>query len=111
MEDKYIRASKAILDKMGGKYVPLRVLLVAETIKAEIEREEPLVPGVRYRNTEANRKRVNKEKFYNVWDREGASYIGFFGGLGWHIHTPYGIIVDESIVSFSSLPEGEVQDE
>jgi len=28
---------------------------------AELERPEPLLPGVRYKNTEANRKRIDKD--------------------------------------------------
>jgi hypothetical protein len=111
MEDKYIRASKAILDKMGGKYVPLRVLLVAETIKAEIEREEPLVPGVRYRNTEANRKRADEEKFYNVWDQNGSIYIGWVFGGKWQIDVAGLCMEDNTIASFSPIPDGEAQDE
>jgi hypothetical protein len=104
MEDKYMRAARAAAEKGTLERM-------ADAIKAEIERPEPLVPGVRYKNTEANQKRVDNTKCYNVWGEEGTVYIGYLIWERWNINVNGGYMADETITSFSLIPDGEVQDE
>lgn len=62
--DKYMRAAKAALRYIKEKGYcgvvenPYSSLTIAGLVKEELERPEPLIPGVRYRNTEANRGRL-----------------------------------------------------
>ena len=111
MEEKYVRAVKAILVLLGIEATPTRCENLCEALKSEIERPEPLVVGVRYRNTEANRKRADEEKFYNVWDQNGSIYIGWVFGGKWQIDVAGLCMEDNTIASFSPIPDGEVQDE
>jgi hypothetical protein len=123
MEDKYMRAARAAAEKGTLERM-------AEAIKAEIERPEPLVPGVRYRNTEANRRRIDSDKNYKefsipvivykevvddvigetfyvpeiaYWNNDGSSWIGLSYSNG-------GDDIDD-IASFALIPNGEVQNE
>ena len=111
MEEKYMRAANAAWEYIYGEHGIGGVKKLAEAIKAEIERPEPLVVGVRYRNTEANRKRADEEKFYNVWDQNGSIYIGWVFGGKWQIDVAGLCMEDNTIASFSPIPDGEVQDE
>jgi hypothetical protein len=108
MEDKYMRAAKAAAE--GGTFER-----IAEAIKAEIERPEPLIPGVRYKNTEANRKRIPMEdKAYSEYITVGWENIittGYMSRVGWlmmGLDQPQPAIKPEW---FAIIPDGEVQDE
>lgn len=110
MEDKYMRAARAVEKYTDGGW---DIACIAETLKAEIERPEPLLPGVRYRNTEANRERL---PFPLDSNRNTKPVI-----------VGYGTTVDIAMCTgfyddrwtradmhpewFSLIPDGEVQDE
>jgi hypothetical protein len=118
---KYMRAADEawswFVNQRSEKF-PLEGL--AEAIKAEIERQEPLVPGVRYRNTEANRQRI---PMYNsvstvdvVYEFENNPYIGYYiacesEGRGWHKFCRVVEAPADEPTWFSLIPDGKVQDE
>jgi hypothetical protein len=130
MEEKYMRAANAAWEYIYGEHGIGGVKKLAEAIKAEIERPEPLVTGVRYRNTEANRNRIACDKEYRefsipvivykevddvvkgetflapeiaYWNNEDNSWVGLsYNNSGDEIN---------DIAAFALIPDGEVQDE
>ena len=115
-EDKYDRASeKAIRAYLDGPEGCDIHDFVREAIKAEIERLEPLVPGVRYRNTEANRRRIptvvdaitgtHRSVCVLVWESDDDKWPD----VQYVIVDGPGFAAD--IVCFSIISDGKVQDE
>jgi hypothetical protein len=112
MEDKYMRAARAVEKYTDGGW---DIACIAKTIKAEIERPEPLLPGVRYRNTEANRKRIpvrNCLVYANVfWKFPAVPCLAAYHKGEWYkegdgLSRP---LID--LDAFALIPDGEVQDE
>jgi hypothetical protein len=91
---------------------------LAEIIKAEIERPEPLLPGVRYKNTDKNRARIPKKNAFRTvfvnafWDLPSFPAVVWFEDE--RCFKPNNGFSERVLllpIAFSLIPDGEVQDE
>jgi hypothetical protein len=118
MEDKYMRAVKRLIDfllveeeKHCFDYEQL-----AGFVKEEIERSEPLLPGVRYKNTEKNRARLPKSingytRYVTICvDGQGMLCAVYDSGIKKWFNTILDFAEDKPSW-FALIPDGEVQDE
>jgi hypothetical protein len=104
MENKY-KWLAAQIDNIYRECSTVNMNGVAKLIQDTIERPEPLLPGVRYRNTDKNRARIPKNTTAALFWLTGRQ-------------PPYVMYEDELCTydlseyeSFALIPDGEVQDE
>ncbi|MCK9592755.1 MAG: hypothetical protein M0Q91_12195 [Methanoregula sp.] len=118
-EDKYMRASKRLLEILrtgatNGMCGGDEILFCADVLRAEIERPEPLVPGVRYKNTEANFNRIpmdgDRTIIVNVfWNNSNMIHAAYYGNkVYWRTAEGSRLLRPDA---FALIPDGEVQDE
>jgi hypothetical protein len=108
---KYMRAADEawswFVNQRSEKF-PLEGL--AEAIKAEIERPEPLVPGVLYKNTPENRIRINTDYPVIIGKSNERGLAYWLPGVNmWKTKTE--IYGKDYPNWFALIPDGEVQDE
>jgi hypothetical protein len=113
MENKY-KWLAAQIDNIYRECSTVNMNGVAKLIQDTIERPEPLIPGVRYANTEKNRARILMEtERYSVSVTVGFENIittGYLSKVGWlmmGLDNPQPL---HKVKWFALIPDGEVQD-